>query len=109
MHALCANLFFNYTVRGTPASTASNAPAAGDTLTLLAARSFSVTMTFAYAQGRRGTRPGPSQVGQTIGLCRLSCSLDSARHDTQSDGLSYKLLGNTGTRTWMSTPSPGRE
>ena len=72
-----SNLFFNYTVRGdswlrgtkfrfginnlanshnivglTPASTASNAPAAGDTLTLLPARSFSVTMTFGYAPGK---------------------------------------------------------
>ena len=72
-----ANLFFNYTVRGdswlrgtkirfgvnnlqnnhnivgiTPASTASNAPAAGDVLTLLPARSFSVTMTFGYTPGR---------------------------------------------------------
>jgi iron complex outermembrane recepter protein len=72
-----SNLFFNYTVRGdswlrgtklrfginnlanshhivglTPASTASNAPAAGDILTLLPARSFSVTMTFGYAPGR---------------------------------------------------------
>jgi iron complex outermembrane recepter protein len=72
-----SNLFFNYTVRGdswlrgtklrfginnlanshnivglTPASTASNAPAAGDILTLLPARSFSVTMTFGYAPGK---------------------------------------------------------
>ena len=71
------NLFFNYTVRGdswlrgtkfrfginnlanshnivgvTPASTASNAPAAGDTLTLLPARSLSVAMTFGYAPRR---------------------------------------------------------
>jgi iron complex outermembrane recepter protein len=72
-----ANLFLNYTVRGdswlrgtkfrfgvnnlanhhsivgvTPASTASNAPAAGDILTLIPARSFSVTMTFGYAPAR---------------------------------------------------------
>jgi iron complex outermembrane receptor protein len=71
------NLFFNYTVRSetwlrgtkirfginnltnnqsivgvTPASTASNAPAPGDTLTLLPARSFSVMMTFGYAPSR---------------------------------------------------------
>jgi iron complex outermembrane receptor protein len=69
-----ANLFFNYTVRGdswlrgtkfrfglnnlqnnhnivgvNAASSASNAPAPGDILTLLPARSFSVTMTFGYA------------------------------------------------------------
>jgi iron complex outermembrane receptor protein len=68
------NLFFNYTVRGdswlrgskirlgvnnlannhaivgvVPASTASNAPASGDTLTLLPARSFFATLTFGYA------------------------------------------------------------
>jgi hypothetical protein len=72
-----ANLFFNYTVRGdswlrgtkirfglnnlqnnhnivgvNPASAASNAPAAGDILTLLPARSVSMTMTFGYAPGR---------------------------------------------------------
>jgi iron complex outermembrane receptor protein len=68
------NLFFNYTIRGdsalrgtklrfginnllnqhsivgiAPASTKSNAPAPGDILTLLPARSLSVTMTFGYA------------------------------------------------------------
>ena len=68
------NLFFNYTVRGdswlrgtkirfavnnlannhaivgvVPASTVSNAAAPGDTLTLLPARSVSMTMTFGYA------------------------------------------------------------
>jgi iron complex outermembrane receptor protein len=72
-----ANLFFNYTVRGdswlrgskirfginnlqnnhdivgvTPASTKSNAPAAGDVLTITPPRSFSVTMTFGYAPER---------------------------------------------------------
>src|SRR5579883_2695035 len=69
-----ANLFLNYTVRGdswlrgtkirfginnlqnnhnivgvTPASAKSNAPAPGDVLTIVPARSFSVTMTFGYA------------------------------------------------------------
>ena len=69
-----ANVFFNYTVRGdswlrgtkfrfginnlqnnhnivgiTAASTKSNAPAPGDVLTIVPARSFSVTMTFGYA------------------------------------------------------------
>ncbi len=69
-----ANLFLNYTVRGdswlrgtkirfgvnnlqnnhnivgvTPASAKSNAPAPGDILTIVPARSFSVTMTFGYA------------------------------------------------------------
>jgi iron complex outermembrane receptor protein len=69
-----ANLFFNFTVRGdswlrgtkfrfgvnnlqnhqnivgvTPASTKSNAPAAGDVLLITPPRSFSVTMTFGYA------------------------------------------------------------
>jgi iron complex outermembrane receptor protein len=68
------NLFFNYTIKGdsylrgtkirfgvnnlfdqrnvvgvAPASTKSNAPAPGDILTLLPARSVSVTMTFGYA------------------------------------------------------------
>ena len=68
------NLFINYTIRGdsylrgtkirfavnnlfdqhnivgvVPASTKSNAPAPGDILTLLPARSVSVTMTFGYA------------------------------------------------------------
>jgi len=71
------NLYFNYSVRGdswlrgskirlgvnnlannhaivgvVPASTASNAPAAGDTLTLLPARSFFAMLTFGYAPGR---------------------------------------------------------
>jgi iron complex outermembrane receptor protein len=69
-----SNVYLNYTIRGdsylrgtkirfginnllnkhsivgvAPASTASNAPAGGDVLTLLPARSFSVTMTFGYA------------------------------------------------------------
>jgi iron complex outermembrane receptor protein len=44
------NLFNNHSIVGVaPASTASNLPAAGDTLTILPARSFSVTMTFGYA------------------------------------------------------------
>jgi iron complex outermembrane receptor protein len=72
-----ANAFFNYTVRGdswlrgtklrfgvnnlqnnhnivgiNAASTASNAAAAGDILTIMPARSVSVTMTFGYAPGR---------------------------------------------------------
>src|SRR5579883_1820075 len=72
-----ANVFANYTVRGdswlrgtkvrfainnlqnnhsivgvNAASTASNAPAAGDVLTIVPARSFSLTMTFGYAPGR---------------------------------------------------------
>jgi len=72
-----ANLFINYTVRGdtwlrgtklrfginnltdnhaivgvAPASTASNLPAPGDTLTLLPARSFSLLLTFGYAPGK---------------------------------------------------------
>ncbi len=72
-----ANLFVNYTVRGdswlrgtkfrfginnltdnhnivgiTAASTSSNAPAPGDVLTLVPARSFSVTKTFGYAPKR---------------------------------------------------------
>jgi iron complex outermembrane receptor protein len=71
------NLFFNYTVRGdsflrgtkirfainnlldqhnivgvVPFSAKSNAPAPGDALTLLPARSVSITMTFGYAPGR---------------------------------------------------------
>jgi iron complex outermembrane receptor protein len=69
-----SNLYVNYTIRGdsylrgtkirfginnlldkhsivgvAPASTASNLPAPGDTLTLVPARSFNVTMTFGYA------------------------------------------------------------
>jgi iron complex outermembrane recepter protein len=72
-----SNLFLNYTIRGdstlrgtkirfainnlldkhsivgvTPASTASNIAAPGDVLTLLPARSFSMTVTFGYAPGR---------------------------------------------------------
>jgi iron complex outermembrane receptor protein len=72
-----ANVFFNYTVRGdswlrgtkirfginnlqnnhnivgvTAASAKSNAPAPGDVLTIIPARSFSMTMTFGYAPGR---------------------------------------------------------
>src|SRR5579883_949625 len=72
-----ANVFFNYTVRGdswlrgtkirfginnladnhnivgvTPASAKSNAPAPGDILTLLPARSFTISMTFGYAPER---------------------------------------------------------
>jgi iron complex outermembrane receptor protein len=71
------NAFLNYTVRGNsflrgtkirfgvnnltnlhevvgvaPASTSSNAPAAGDTLTLLPARSFTISMTFGYAPAK---------------------------------------------------------
>ncbi|PWU04431.1 MAG: TonB-dependent receptor, partial [Terriglobia bacterium] len=71
------NLFLNYTVRGdsflrgtkfrfainnlldqhnivgvVPFSTKSNAPAAGDILTLVPARSISITMTFGYAPAR---------------------------------------------------------
>jgi iron complex outermembrane receptor protein len=72
-----SNLFLNYTVRGdsylrgtkirfgvnnlldqhnivgvTPASTATSAPAPGDILTLLPARSISLTVTFGYAPGQ---------------------------------------------------------
>ena len=44
------NLFDNHAIVGVaPATTASNLPAPGDTLTLLPARSFNVTMTFGYA------------------------------------------------------------
>jgi iron complex outermembrane receptor protein len=44
------NLFNQHSIVGVnPASTKSNAPAAGDILTMLPARSFSVTMTFGYA------------------------------------------------------------
>jgi iron complex outermembrane receptor protein len=71
------NPFFNYTVKGdnflrgtkipfainnlldqhsivgvVPFSTKSNAPAAGDQLTLLPARAISITMTFGYAPAR---------------------------------------------------------
>ena len=71
------NVYVNYTVRGdsylrgtkfrfgvnniannhaivgvNPASTASNLPAPGDTLTIIPARSFSLTMTFGYAPSR---------------------------------------------------------
>ena len=47
------NLFDQHNIVGlTPASTASNAPAAGDFLTLMAGRSVSVSMTFGYAPKR---------------------------------------------------------
>jgi iron complex outermembrane receptor protein len=71
------NLFFNYTVKGesflrgtklkfgvnnlfdqhnivgvVPFSTASNAPSPGDSLSMLPARSVSLTMTFGYAPGQ---------------------------------------------------------
>jgi iron complex outermembrane receptor protein len=47
------NLFDQHNIVGVaPASTKSNAPAAGDILTLLPARSISLTMTFGYAPAR---------------------------------------------------------
>ena len=47
------NLFDRHNIVGvTPASTASNVPAPGDFLTLMAGRSVAVSMTFGYAPRR---------------------------------------------------------